>query len=367
MKGHIGFENIVKNLGLNKLGITYSNVVKGVFVVEGGKACQRILSEPNITVLRVIGIETIKCDGETELQLVSRNGLLIKARIPEKSRCCDVAELPLYKPRENYVGPTYKSLVDTLRQLMSGLDSYGVPVVVDTFIPSTGRYCRPRIGCTLSLRRENNRVLETSEPIRTGVYKPKVVHPTLLAWTRKRVSSNSTYHVPWIYIGGASSYLLLICIPPSEVCRVSVNKEGLAILEEGKAIAIKSRRYSPSWSYTTYLVGNALGELDANIEAKKPAIWSPTGLVPLVAHIERTRKSIVAELVVWNPLPVAKRHELVLEEYRVKKADVYTGIVPYWEEAVTSFNRVYLPLSGNQLAIVRISGNLLPPLLRQRR
>ena len=367
MKNNISdmIESIPRVLGLDNLGIGADSITNGVLAIRNESSCRRLLSEPNATVLRAAGIEVLECGGNTELKLVSRNGIWIRARLPTVVDSCTVSELPLYKPRRDYIGPTYKTISEAIKQFVS-VDSR-TPVIVDAYVPVTGMQCKPRIGCIPATHYRDQIRLDSGDLIRTGIYKPRIAQPTLLSWIYRRITGGShTYHVPWICTGGGNNYLAMICTPPAETCRVSISDKGLAALEEGTAIALRLKRCSPPWLYTTYLVGNMLGRTPTRLEVKKPAIWSPTGLVPPYASIARNGKSIAIQFIVWNPSPIAVKHELVIEEYRIRSGWLYTGLSRDWEELVPSFNRVYIPLSRNQLAIVSINGVELPPLLRRK-
>lgn len=358
-------ESVLRILGLDDLGIGADSIANGVLAIRNESSCHRLLSEPNATVLRAAGIEALECGGDTEIKLVSRNGIWIRAKLPTAVDSCTVSELPLYKPRKDYIGPTYKTVSDAIKQFVPA--DLGIPIIVDTYLPVAGIQCRPRIGCMPATHYRNQTRLDAGDSIKTRIYKPRIVQPTLLSWIYRRIAGGShTYHVPWICIGGGNDYLAIICTPPAETCRVSVNDKGLAALEEGVAVALRLKRCSPPWLYTAYLVGNVLSGASTRLEAKKPAIWSPTGLVPLYASVARNGKSIAIQLVVWNPSPIAVKHELVIEEYRIRDGWLYTGLSRDWEELIPSFNRVHIPLSRNQLAIVSINGVELPPLLRRR-
>ncbi|KSW11924.1 hypothetical protein CF15_03775 [Pyrodictium occultum] len=330
-----------------------------------GESCRALLSEPNAPVLRAAGVDALDCGGEARLRLVARNGTWLEARLPIPGCSCSLAELPLYPPAPDYRGPSYRAVSQALQALAGPGESPAV--VADAYTPSTGMVCRPRLGCSRPARPPATRPAEEGSRIYSKVYRPRIVQPTMLSWVRRRLARGSRiYRVPWLCVGGGGSYLALVCTPPSEQCRVGVDEKGVLEILEGRGVALDARRCSPTWLYTAYLLGNLLAADGARPNAENPPLWSPTGLIPLYASVRREGRSLELVLLVWNPSPVARRHELVVEGYRLRRALLYTGLQPAWEELIPSFNRVAIPLASLQTALVRIEGVELPPLLRRR-
>jgi len=327
------------------------------------RALSTILSEPNIpSILKALGIKEIECSVKLSqiesilgiarsLVLRGLSGDEITLRYSSREGAL-ITDLPLLRPPRTYRGPFYSYMRGMLSKLASELGAEKPPLVTDAFITGMKRLCRPKLGC---IPRRQYKHLDEKISIET-LY-PRIAWPTILGWARARLRSQEEFLSPFICVGRRDYYLNILCV--KERCRFSISQEGVIRVVEGDAIYSQGTRCNKTKLYIDYLIGNSYSE---EFETKRPALWSPTLAIPL--GISRARDML--ELCIWNPYIFPKLHEIVIENYRVQNAYVYSSSTDEWERLEPSYNRVHVGIPGLGLARLRLVLRKLPPLLRKR-
>ncbi len=327
------------------------------------RALSTILSEPNIpSVLKALGIKEIECSDKLSqispplsiarsLVLRGLSGDEITLRQSSQEGAL-IADLPLLHPPRTYRGPLYSYMRGILSKLANELGAEKPPLVTDAFIPGIKRLCRPKLGCMPKKQYEH-----LDEKISIETLYPRVYWPTILGWARVRLRSQEEFLSPFICIGRRDHYLNILCV--EERCRFSISREGVIKVIEGDAIYSQGTRCNKTKLYIDYLIGNSYSE---EFEVKRPALWSPTLAIPL--GISKTENMF--ELCIWNPYTFPKLHEVVIEDYRVQNAYIYSSSTDEWERLEPNYNRVNVGIPGLGLARLRLVLRKLPPLLRKR-
>ncbi|WP_317895836.1 hypothetical protein [Pyrofollis japonicus] len=297
------------------------------------------------------------------LKAVSGAELIISDKCDEGNNINEnivVADLPITHPSKEYRGPYHTQVAETLSEIGTQLDTKSrVPVFADTNLPQSRIRCRPRLEC---LAASVYKPLDSAKNINT-LY-PKIVFPTILGWIRTRVRKPLVLGVPWLCAGRRGHYLNIICA--EKLCTIKVNPDGMIKSLEGKAYYVISPSCNTVRLYIDYLVGNALEEYDRDdIEYKRPAVWSPSGLIPL--SMLRDSNEDYIDLCLWNPYPVTKTHSIVLENHRIIEAYTYSVTINEWEPLQPLFNQVYINAVPYGLVRLRLRLRKIPPLLSRRK
>jgi hypothetical protein len=334
--------------------------------------CQKLFSEPNlITLLRHTGVSQITC--EQLLRKFTSNILLLKAvsgaelivsdkcnKINDISENIVIADLPIIHPPKEYEGPFYTQVAKTLSEIGTQLDAKNrIPVIADTNLIQSGIRCRPRLEC---LATSTYKPLDSVEAL--NILYPKIVFPTALSWFRARVRKTLVLSMPWLCVGRRSHYLNIICA--DKCCTIKIDPDGTIKLLKGRAYYTTSSSCNATRLYIDYLVGNALEEYGKeNIEYKRPAVWSPSGLIPL-SMVQDSNGDYI-DLCLWNPYPIAKTHSIVFENHRIIEACTYSITINEWEPLQPLFNQVYVNVMPYGLVRLRLRLRKIPPLLAKRK
>ncbi len=326
-------------------------------------ALSTILSEPNIpSILKAVGIKEIECLDKlpkSKLTLSIARSLVLRGLSGDEITLryssqggTLIADLPLLHPPRSYQGPLYSYMRSVLSRLANELGAEKPPLVADAFIPGMKRLCRPKLGC---IPQKQYRRLDEKISIET-LY-PRIAWPTILGWARARLRNQEEFLSPFICVGRREYYVNILCV--EERCRFSISQEGVIRVIEGEAIYSQGTRCNKTKLYIDYLIGNSYSE---GFEVRRPALWSPTLAIPL--GIGKTGDML--ELCIWNPYTFPKLHEVVIEDYRIRSAYVYSSSTDEWEQLEPSYNRVNIGIPGLGLARLRLVLRKLPPLLRKR-
>jgi hypothetical protein len=346
--------------------------------------CERILREPAATVLlRLLGVRTARCArppsferGPCLLRLSAWGDVEIEVQFDDcQCRMSHGRARTLLQPSPlsirggtyEYQGPLSNDVAALLKGLASAFNLEGsIPLVSDLYVPHLG-FCRPKLGCT------SHRLQWTqldSELDSRALY-PTIIVPTAFGWFRVRVTTSIVAkRMPWMCVKkGEGGYLALLCSTGSG-CSFRVDVRGKVRLTEGHGWWFESRRCSPPFLFKVSPYGMGVSVLLSNgytLEYRSPPIWVLGGGLVVGGRRGVGKGGDEVELLVWNPLPIAKNQTLIFSGMRVVEASAKISPYQEFERVYSEMDRLILPMPRFGLGLARVRLKKLPKLLLSRK